>query len=503
MAIERGRLLIVDDEILIRQGIKHYINWEQEGFEIVGEAAHGKEALELIEVVKPDIILTDIVMPIMDGEELTRILKEQYPQIGVIVLSSFGDFDYVRSTFQNGVLDYILKPKLNSDSLLTALRKMKQQIAGQKLPEKNEGNSYIEQSIRKMLSGYDIEKHCDKIAAIFPAENYWLAAIQTTGEQVHMDTFKTEIISGLKGRGFTCFMEKDIAIINGNNVQQLQAFFEGMASEHMELRVVLTDSFDDFTLIGKHYKDTLVKLINTRFYFPEIPVLTTQVFSEKTPELEAFHLDWFISEFKGKRFDTALSYVEEYAANISSNFMLDVYEYKSFFSNIIFNITILLGNMEYDVKKLEQEKYTYLRGIEEAATADQVGLQLQRFLIEAKRTIDVLLEQPDSINIKRIISYLNEHFQEQLTLTNVANHFHFNPSYLSSYFSTHMKEGFSEYLNRIRIEEASKLLTAGTEPISEISGIVGYSDHSYFCKVFKKMKGLSPSQFRRKQWVEK
>jgi len=121
MAIERGRLLIVDDEILIRQGIKHYINWEQEGFDIVGEAAHGKEALELIEVVKPDIILTDIVMPIMDGEELTRILKEKYPQIGVIVLSSFGDFDYVRSTFQNGVLDYILKPKLNSDSLLTAL----------------------------------------------------------------------------------------------------------------------------------------------------------------------------------------------------------------------------------------------------------------------------------------------------------------------------------------------------------------------------------------------
>ncbi|RVT65593.1 helix-turn-helix transcriptional regulator [Niallia taxi] len=246
-----------------------------------------------------------------------------------------------------------------------------------------------------------------------------------------------------------------------------------------------------------------MKLINTRFYFPEIPVLTIQVLSKEIPELEAFHLDWFISEFKSKRFDTALSYVEEYAANISGNFKLDVYEYKSFFSNIIFNITILLGNMDYEVKKLEQEKYTYLRGIEEAATADQVGLQLQRFLIEAKRSIDVMLEQPDSINIKRIISYLNEHFQEQLTLTNVANHFHFNPSYLSSYFSTHMKEGFSEYLNRVRIEEASKLLTAGTEPISEISGIVGYSDHSYFCKVFKKMKGLSPSQFRRKQWVEK
>lgn len=125
MALERGRLLIVDDEILIRQGIKHYVNWEQEGFEIVGEAAHGQEALDLIEVVKPDFIITDIVMPIMDGEELTRIVKEKYPHIEVIVLSSFGDFDYVRSTFQNGVLDYILKPKLDAESLLAVLRKMK------------------------------------------------------------------------------------------------------------------------------------------------------------------------------------------------------------------------------------------------------------------------------------------------------------------------------------------------------------------------------------------
>src|SRR3954471_14313925 len=108
--------------MLIRQGIKHYINWEQEGFLIVGEASNGQEALELVETTNPHIIITDIVMPIMDGEELTRIVKERYPYIEIIILSSFGEFDYVRSTFQNGVVDYILKPKLNADGLLKALK---------------------------------------------------------------------------------------------------------------------------------------------------------------------------------------------------------------------------------------------------------------------------------------------------------------------------------------------------------------------------------------------
>ena len=97
------------------------------------------------------------------------------------------------------------------------------------------------------------------------------------------------------------------------------------------------------------------------------------------------------------------------------------------------------------------------------------------------------------------MEYMRENYAEPLTLKEVAKHFHFNPSYLSSYFSTHNNEGFIEYLNKIRIEEAAKLLIKGAASISEISGMVGYSDHSYFCKVFKKIKGLSPSQFKRKQ----
>ena len=122
------KVLIVDDELLIRQGIKHSINWEKEGFKIIGEATNGEEALDLIEAFRPHIVITDMVMPVMDGEALTKAIKEDYPQIEIIILSSFGDFDYVRSTFQLGVSDYILKPQLEGADLLEALQQAAQKI---------------------------------------------------------------------------------------------------------------------------------------------------------------------------------------------------------------------------------------------------------------------------------------------------------------------------------------------------------------------------------------
>lgn len=124
------KVLIVDDEILVRQGIKYVLDCEQEGFQIVGEAANGREALNSLLTLQPHIIITDIVMPVMDGEELTRLVKRDYPDTEVIVLSSFSEFHYVRSTFQHGVADYILKPKLEAGALLQVLKKTRERIPG-------------------------------------------------------------------------------------------------------------------------------------------------------------------------------------------------------------------------------------------------------------------------------------------------------------------------------------------------------------------------------------
>jgi two-component system, response regulator YesN len=511
---ELCRTLIVDDEMLIRQGIKHYINWEQEGFLIVGEASNGQEALELVETTNPHIIITDIVMPIMDGEELTRIVKERYPNIEIIILSSFGEFDYVRSTFQNGVVDYILKPTLNADGLLKALKTASHRIPSfQKMDNNLDTNLPIRQIINKLLSGYEVNTDLALVSKAFPfSHNCLIGAdlrryhsrnsaeftskmklkIEETlrhnlGEAVHEPLGHEENVIGY------------IININKKEFPEVTEMASKLASSIPDISFALTEGFADISQLGNIYKENFLKLLDYHFYFPDTPLFMKQNLPDLPPKYENFNLDRFTEEFKRKQFDFAFQYLQDHAKAMSAYYTTDVFEFKAFFGNIIFNITILLSNMGYDLKDLENAKYTYFRSIEEASTSIETIELLNRFIEETKKCIVSVQGEPEDINMKNLIEYIEEHYAEPLTLTGVAKHFHFNPSYLSSYFSTHNKEGFIEYLNKIRIEEATKLLMKGTESISEISGMVGFSDHSYFCKVFKKIKGVSPSQYKRKQ----
>ncbi|MGX6444457.1 response regulator transcription factor [Neobacillus sp. K501] len=498
---ERGRVLIVDDEILIRQGIKHYINWESEGFEIAGEASNGKEALELVEAVNPHIIITDIVMPIMDGEELTRIVKEKYPQIEMIVLSSFGEFDYVRSTFQSGVIDYILKPKLDAEALLNVLKRASSRIPALKSRGKQlEAIPSVGQMLNKLISGYEVDDYSLKLTEIFPNPRFCLLGVEMMNRQSEIPPYiKEKMDKGLKKTSYRLYMEKNLILVNGNEFSKLIEFVKELAETEQGIGFVLSNEFDDVSKICQIYKEDLLKLLNYQFYFPDSPLLMNQDLKNQLPKSENFNLDWFTSEMKRKHFDSAFSYLQEHVSVLSKCYKTDVYEFKAFFGNIIFNITVLLSNMEYNVKEFEQARYSYLRSIEDARSAKEAVEQLYRFIEEVKKSIFSFQNQPENANIKKILDYINDHYTEPLTLADVAQHFHFNPSYLSSYLSAHNNEGFIEYLNKVRIEEASRLLMQGSVSISEISSMVGYSDHSYFCKVFKKMKGLSPSQFRRKQ----
>ncbi|CRK82256.1 response regulator transcription factor [Neobacillus massiliamazoniensis] len=513
---ELCRVLIVDDEILIRQGIKHYINWEKEGFSIVGEASNGQEALELIEITNPHLIITDIVMPIMDGEELTRIVKERYPKIEIIILSSFGDFDYVRSTFQNGVIDYILKPKLDAGELLMALKSAARRIPSfQPVKNQLDVNLSIGQIINKLISGYEVNFDTKSISETFPNSYYSLLGVDVknhpTNDMVEFPKYITgKIVSELQLNisqvvHYSFNVEQNLIVFILNyrkgDRDDVFKFAHKLAETIQDVGFAMSEAFADFSQIGNIYKCSLLKLLNYRFYFPELPLLMEKVLPKPLPKCENFNLDRFTGDFKQKHFDAAFRYLKDHVTKLSGCYTTDVFEYKAFFGNIIFNITIFLTNMEYDVKVLEKSKYSYFKSIDKALTFKEVVQLLDCFIEEVKNCIFSMENQPENANMKKLMEYIKAHYAEPLTLKSVAKHFHFNPSYLSSYFSAHNNERFIEYLNKIRVEEASRLLIMGTATISEISGMVGYSDHSYFCKVFKKIKRVSPSQYKRTQYL--
>lgn len=119
------KIVIIDDEMILRNGLKYLCNWESHGFTIAGEAANGIEGFQLVEQLRPDIVITDIVMPGMDGISLTARIKEHFPDIHIIVLSSYDNFSYAKSGFKLGIDDYLLKPELEASDLLHLLEKLR------------------------------------------------------------------------------------------------------------------------------------------------------------------------------------------------------------------------------------------------------------------------------------------------------------------------------------------------------------------------------------------
>ena len=125
------KVLITDDEIQIRKGLRLKVDWEEEGFQLVEEASNGKEALEILRTNDIDVVITDMRMPIMDGVELAKRCHQEFPHVKVIVLSGYSDFEYVRNSLQQGVKDYLLKP-VAPDELVEALRKIRKEVEEEK-----------------------------------------------------------------------------------------------------------------------------------------------------------------------------------------------------------------------------------------------------------------------------------------------------------------------------------------------------------------------------------
>lgn len=507
---ELYRILVVDDEILVRQGIKHILNWEQDGFQIVGEASNGKEALELIEKLRPHIVMTDIVMPVMDGEELTRLIKHSWPEIEVIVLSSFSEFDYVRSTFQSGVSDYILKPHLETGMLLEVLRKTAAKLPTLSVGKLTEGYTVsMHRILEKLLARYEIEIDRAAITEWFPNPYFYL--LGSSGDQLILDELKAlfprMIAVELPSGPIAGYPELSAYVLNVDEEGRkalplkLKVLHPASMTEEGELKWVLSDSFHPLDQLGSIYHDSWLKLLQYRFFLPSTAVLIPSELP-KTEEAKEFSLHSFMEHVRRLQLQEGFQELERFISRHACSYKAEVFEFKSLIGNILFNVIHMLGSLNLDVAVLDEAKYAYFKAIDEARHVSDITSLLEEFRHQAEECVQAAQNALHTGNpsMKLLLDYIEEHYTEPISLTEMARHFHFNPSYLSSFFAAHHHEGFKEHLNRVRIDKAADLLRQGDIPISEISSRVGYGDHSYFCKVFKKSTGLSPTQYRRQYY---
>ena len=498
------KVFIVDDELLMRQGLRHVLDWEAEGYEIVGEAANGTDALSLVEEKKPHIVISDIVMPLMDGLDFTDVLHMRFPQIQIIILSGYDNFEYVRHTLINGVVDYILKPTLNPEELRTVLSKAVERIPGVWLEFRSVAPS-TEQLLEECLLG-KISKEgwvCleEKLSAPFYC--LFVVCLERDSTRELYELIYQKIKRELAGweqldAHMAAVKERQLCILIGYEVLQKNKIWRYVQQLNVQLSLmyerifsICSQSFGELSELHKVYQTQIVPNEGIGFYLGENNLYLVNGLKEKK-EPEKFDFAEYNRCLSKKQYKDALLMIEVYAKNALEAWM-DSYRIKNLVKNLVY---IFLDTLDLDEEFKEEYRLSYFKRID-AAYYESFYREAMAEVIEELRGLSDGAWVHKNKRMDLILEYIQEHYQEDLKLDMVADVFALNYNYLSGWFNQNMQESFSDYVNRVRIEKACAFLEDAEIAISEVSHMVGYSEHSYFCRVFKKYTGKTPSEWRR------
>lgn len=522
------KLLIVDDEQEIREGIKYSVDWEKNDIQVVGEAVNGTEALSIINNTFPDIVLLDIRMPEMNGLQLLEALSITHPYIKPIILSGYEDFEYARKGIQFGAFDYLLKPCRPNEILNTVL-KAKTSI----------------QTENNRLEVY--RKYENDYKEFLPVvKTKYLNILLTDSKQDESFLQKLTFL-----QFDIAFKNLVVAVIRYDPVQSSSLNMSNEDSEQLNNSVAgLAKSIisDEYRCESIEVKDDIVLLINVN--------------PEKNLSIEL--IDKVKAEIANSFSITVSIGISNFCPNVSELHIafqeaLHAVEFKFFFgenSTIVFNsiknqynnnksypidlerqllncikamdeknIPIKLNSFFDALAQVESNKSFIIKSyhallfslyqlcIENNNTGEEILSLLSSSdsnyslstIDRLKQSMsDLILSTSRRINdnkvsnklIDSIVKYINENYNKNLSLETVAKNTYITPSYVSLLFKQVLGINFVDYLHKIRLNKACELLRDPKLKSYEIAYMVGYNDDKYFSQIFKKHLGLTPTQYR-------
>ncbi|WP_430611489.1 response regulator transcription factor [Enterococcus sp. DIV0876] len=497
-------VLLVDDEATIRDGLKHMIRWEQAGFRLLGEAANGQEALTKIKELQPNIVITDLKMPQIDGIQLTTIIQQQYPEVHFLVLSSYDDFHYVSQSFKNGALDYLLKPTLTPASLLATLDKISSKITHQQGSVSEQAP--IQEALNRYLAGY--EEDLDTLDAYFTrphdTHNYCLLYTNLSYFHANQQLFHalkefTESDRSLQALPFRTSNHDAGLLIgfpeNHDFLVQLRGCIAKLTYTESEAFFSLSTPFHTIDQLRPVFLRLKEKSRGQHFFYKrQRLVLETELFPYIASE-----------RFDTKKFLRAL---------LDNNFLLGITRIEEYFNEMILSnvdpvfLKQQAGSIFYTLlSRLEEEfpneatfsriKNTFLREVATVRYLEDFSDLLLTTIEEIRQQLTPLSPLDEDDLLVAIQRFIQDNYTKSLSLSELADTFHFSYTYLSAFLSAKLKMSFSDYLKNIRLDKAKELLVQSDFNLSEISEAVGYSDISYFSRIFKKEFQMTPSKYRR------
>lgn len=503
------RVMIVDDEAILRTGIMHLCNWSEYGIEIVAQASNGQEAIDHIDSVRPHVVITDIVMPIMDGIEFSKMMKVKYPEIKIIVLSSYSEYDYVREVFKYGVTDYLLKPKVSATELIALIQS---QCGTVNLNNAGDPRPYLDASlILSQWLDHDSSpsgENPDVLTKRFQANFFTLAKAstglllsRTNWSQGQMEQTVLELAEQhLSGWTYSLIFLKTefLILINHEETEttimtsQFEPFAESVKEKLVYISFLLSNAFETIAQIKEEH-ERLTPYLSKLIYFPELIVVAENEIIGQGEKV-AFDLNQFTSSLRTLAIDEASEQLKAFFLRINSTQAHDEYSLKRLCQNLIYTAMNTLEHIKQPVAEFGSSRLKLFKTIDLA-----FGIhELQSILIQFLDSLKSVIKQTDqqSMILHQIYEYVNENYANEISLSEMATTLHLNYSYLSSYFKQRTQENLTTYISRVRIDKAKELMLDPRLSISEISRLSGFSEHNYFSKVFKKMTGKTPVEFR-------
>ena len=534
--IRKIKVFLVEDKVIIRSGVKKSINWEQEGYEFVGEASDGELAYPMILKEKPDILITDIRMPFMDGLELSRLVKKELPDIKILILSGYDEFEYAKKAIKIGVTEYLLKP-ISAAKLTEVLNAVAETIR-QENEEKNLLETYFAEMrenterdkmrlFEKLLMGdlsmgeileagerfgMNLGASCYKIVLfkiLANLENHVYAeqmvdACSSVEQAASMMEGVYVFQRGVEGWAFLLTaqdeksMEESAKILYQNlkqamkNYTQLE-YFGGIGSTVPRIRSLKQSFREADRAFAARFVEEANQIISQKEFeksqMEEGLKMQGVVQIGKSREmLQKFLSNGTREEVKAFS-DAYISRIEE--ENIRSTM---VRQY------VVIDVCIVILSFCERISsanRLQEEAEELQKMMQKIHSLSEIKKYVVRLLNEAIELRDAESGRRYSDLIAAAKKEIENHYMtEEISLNTVAISVGMSPSYFSSIFSKEAGKTFVEYLTEVRIEKAKEFLMCSSMKTSEIGYEVGYKDPHYFSYIFKKVQGCSPKEYR-------
>ena len=502
------RVFLVEDESIIRETLRDTVPWAQYGYAFAGEAGDGEMALPLIRQARPDVLITDIRMPFMDGLALSELVSREFPEMKIVIISGYDDFEYARQAIHIGVDRYLLKP-ITKNALLGVLSELKEKIEGERANrgylaqfhrESQEYEQYtrrvfFERIVSGQLSVQQIYEAAGKLDIDLRAQCYTIAFFSVLPERGGTAEAYSEPGALLRDALLEHFLKYPEYVLLRWNLSTYAVLLKGDAAGMEELTARCVDTvrraYETYAPDQSWYVaagrptqrlsalpacyEEVSRLWAYRYILPRQHVLTADT----------------VSFLTGTDSDSSLDRLDAAKADpaILTGFMQSAIaqELPSFVDEYIRSVEEALSSKPFCQYLMLSVRFAAARFAASLGVPQQEALELR----------DRESSSQCSTLLKQAVAYIDSHYtDETLSLNQVAREVNISANYLSAVFSQETGETFTEYVTGRRMDLAKELLRTTDKRSGEVAAAVGYKDPHYFSFLFKKTQGCTPRDYR-------